>query len=129
MVEKIKVSVPTRNITAILECSNESPKTVKALLKALPIKSTFNRWGDEALFDVTFNEKLEPKARIDMSVGEVAFWPEGPSICIFFGPTPVSTDDKPKAYSPVNVLGKIIKPAPKIFSAVEDGDDVILEKA
>jgi hypothetical protein len=128
MVEKIKIIVSKRDIIATFELSNESPKTIETLLKALPIKSTFNRWGDEALFDVIFNEKLERNARTNMNIGEVAFWPEGPSICIFFGPTPVSTNDQPKAYSPVNVIGKIIDSNPKIFQAVEDGDTVILEK-
>lgn len=128
MPEKMKILVPKRKITATLEFSDESPKTVKALLNALPIKGKFDRWGDEVLFSVPIKEKLEPKARTAVEVGEVGFWDVEPSICIFFGPTPVSTDEKPKAYSPVNVIGKIIGVDPKIFAAVEDGDEVKLEK-
>jgi hypothetical protein len=128
MPEKVKILVPKRKIAAILEFSDESPKTVKALFNALPIKGKFDRWGDEVLFGVPIKEKLEPKARTAVEVGEVGYWDVNPSICIFFGPTPVSTDDKPKAYSPVNVLGKIIDIDPKIFSVVEDGDEVRLEK-
>ena len=124
----MKILVPKRKITATLEFSNESPKTVKALLNALPIKGKFDRWGDEVLFGVPIKEKLELKARTAVEVGEVGFWDVKPSICIFFGPTPVSTDEKPKAYSPVNVIGKIIDVDPKIFAAVEDGDEVKLEK-
>jgi hypothetical protein len=40
------------------------------------------------------------RARIDI-------WPAGSAFCIFFGPTPVSKTEKPRAYSPVNILGKI----------------------
>ena len=29
-------------------------------------------------------------------------------MCIFFGPTPVSDSEKPKAYSPVNLFAKVI---------------------
>lgn len=129
MTEKIKILVPKRKISATLEISNESPKTVKKILAALPVKGKLDRWGDEALFGVpTVKEQLEPKARTAVEVGEVGYWDVDPSICIFFGPTPVSTDEKPKAYSPVNVLGKITDVDPKIFSAVEDGDEVRLEK-
>jgi len=129
MPEKMKILVPKRKISATLEISNESPKTVKKLIAALPIKGKLDRWGDEALFSVpVVKEQLEPKARTAVEVGEVGYWDVEPSICIFFGPTPVSTDEKPKAYSPVNVIGKIIDIDPKIFAAIEDGDEVKLEK-
>ena len=42
-----------------------------------------------------------------MEVGELAIWPDGNALCIFFGPTPASTDEKPKAISPVNPIGMI----------------------
>ena len=49
----------------------------------------------------------EENAQENVEVGDVAYWPEGRCICIFFGKTPVSTNEKPKAYSPVNVFAKI----------------------
>jgi hypothetical protein len=39
---------------------------------------------------------------------DVAYWPEGRAICLFFGLTPISKNDKILAYSPVNIVGKII---------------------
>ena len=51
--------------------------------------------------------ELEPDARADVAVGNLAYWPAGPAFCIFFGPTPVSTGDQPRAYSPVNVFGRV----------------------
>ena len=47
----------------------------------------------------------EPDAREIMAVGEIAYWPPQGGIALFFGPTPVSTDERPRAYSPCNVFG------------------------
>ena len=54
---------------------------------------------------------MEADAREDVDVGELGYWPSGPAFCIFFGPTPVSTDDRPRAYSPVNVFGRTLDDA------------------
>lgn len=39
---------------------------------------------------------------------DVAYWPEGNALCLFYGPTPISKDEQILAYSPVNIVGKII---------------------
>jgi hypothetical protein len=39
---------------------------------------------------------------------DVAYWPEGKAICLFYGPTPISKNGKILAYSPVNMVGKIV---------------------
>ena len=44
----------------------------------------------------------------------MGFWPSGNGFCIFFGPTPASSGEKPKAASPVNIFAKI-EGDPKIF--------------
>ena len=43
---------------------------------------------------------------MDVSVGDIAYWPEGKCLCIFFGRTPASTDDKPVPASEVVIDGK-----------------------
>ena len=43
-----------------------------------------------------------------MEVGELAVWPAGNALCIFFGPTPASKGNEPRAVSPVNPVGKLI---------------------
>ena len=40
-------------------------------------------------------------------MGELGYWPVGNAFCIFFGPTPVSTDERPRAASPVNIVGNL----------------------
>ena len=46
-------------------------------------------------------------AREEMAVGELAYWPPGNALCIFFGPTPVSEGSQPRAASPVNPVGML----------------------
>ena len=48
-------------------------------------------------------------------------------MCVFFGKTPVSTNDKPKAYSPVNVLG-LVDGDSRVFKIVEAGDQIVIDK-
>ena len=86
---------------------NDSP-TAQELLKQLPIESQVNTWGDEIYFEIPVNMPQEPDAREILAVGELGYWPIGHSFCIFFGPTPVSTDHRPRAFSPVNILGEIL---------------------
>jgi len=85
----------------------EGTPSVTALLKAIPFKSVVHRWGDEVYFDAPFHSEKETDARADMEIGDVAFWPEGDAVAVFFGRTPVSTDGHPRAYSPCNILGKV----------------------
>jgi len=106
------------------EILDKNPKTAKAILQALPIESTANRWGDEVYFETPVKMGLENSVQ-DVEVGDVAYWPPGRAVCIFFGPTPVSKGNRPRAYSPVNVFAKIVGDA-KVFSKVKDGEKIML---
>lgn len=99
----------------IIEVENISLKaelldtpTAREIAEALPLEGFANVWGDEVYFDIPLTIEQEPDARQDVEVGELAYWPAGPAFCIFFGPTPVSTGDQPRAYSPVNVFGRLL---------------------
>ena len=81
--------------------------TANEIIKALPLEGTANVWGKEVYFVSPLYINPEPDAREEVEEGELAFWPVGSAFCIFFGPTPVSTGNKPRAYSPVNVFGRI----------------------
>jgi hypothetical protein len=61
--------------------------------------------------------------------GDLAYWPTMPAFCIFFGPTPVSTGNRPRAASPVNVFGKISDLDRSELKRIVDGEKVFLEKA
>jgi hypothetical protein len=85
----------------------EPTPTIGALLTAIPFSSIANTWGDEVYFNAPFRAELETDARSEMEIGDVAFWPEGDAIAIFFGRTPASVNDKPRAYSPCNLIGTL----------------------
>lgn len=105
---------------------NEGP-TASKIWKALPIEGRANIWGDEIYFSIPVKTGGEPGARADVEVGELGYWPPGDAFCIFFGPTPVSTGGKPRAASPVNLLGKVQGDA-TLFRQVKNGEKVYLER-
>ena len=86
---------------------NDSP-TAQELLKQLPVEGQVTTWGEEIYFEIPVEMPQESDARQEVEVGELGYWPVGSAFCIFFGPTPVSTDEQPRAYSPVNILGEIL---------------------
>jgi len=81
--------------------------TGKMMVKEIPLEGNANIWGEEIYFPLSFTAELEENAKEEVDIGTIAYWPPGKAFCIFFGPTPVSTSLKPRAYSPVNVIGKI----------------------
>jgi len=109
MKKLIKVIFPDidREVSVELDDSR-SPKTVKAILENLPIEVNINRWGDELYTEKTPITEKEEGARRQVNLLDVAYWPEGNALCLFYGPTPVSKEGKILAYSPVNIVGRII---------------------
>ncbi|MDA0999194.1 MAG: cyclophilin-like fold protein [bacterium] len=102
-------------------------ETSARLWDALPIEGTAQIWGDEIYFAIPLEAPAEPGAREEMAVGEIAYWPPGKAFCIFFGPTPASTGNAPRAASAVNPLGRIEGDA-RIFRDVPGGAAVKLER-
>ncbi len=106
---------------------NTSP-TAHLLWEALPITGSVQRWGEEVYFETPVEAQISPDARDGVEVGELAYWPSGRALCLFFGPTPASTDEKPKAASPVNPLGRL-EGDPRIWSRVPQGTRITVTKA
>jgi hypothetical protein len=113
--------------TVTINLIDDAPKTRRELLKSLPLKSSVERWGDEIYFYVEFRAPLEPGARSRMKVGDVAYWPGGPALAIFFGPTPASEGREPTAVSECNVIGRI-NASPDALRRAKEGKDVILRQ-
>ncbi len=103
MAEQIRIVSGEVELKAQL---NESV-SAEALVKKLPLELRMSRWGDEYYGDCGVSVEEGPEARELMEVGEVAIWPPGSALCIFFGPTPASVDEKPRAASNVNPIGRI----------------------
>ena len=117
MAEKI-ITISVDDIT--LEAQLNDSRTAAKILEILPVEGSANVWGDEIYFDIPLEIEQASDARAEVEVGELGYWPAGPAFCIFFGPTPVSTGDKPRAYSPVNIFGQILGDA-KQFKSVSSG--------
>jgi hypothetical protein len=119
-----QVLISTHDIT-IQASLNDTP-TARELWKILPVKGIVHVWGEEIYFMIPLKMNIEPGATQDMEVGTLAYWPTGPALCIFFGPTPVSTGMQPRAYSPVNIIGRTID-SPLPLKSVPDGAEILIK--
>ena len=98
-----------------------APKTVSSFLKCLPLDVAINSWGEELYTNETPVMVGAENAKPLVDVMDVAYWPQGKAICLFFGPTPIGKKDEIKPYSPVNVIGKIKNIDKKFLKNVSDG--------
>ncbi len=104
-----QIIISTRDLTLRAEL-NDSP-TAQQIWGSLPVEGSVHVWGDEIYFEIPVSAELEPDARQDVEVGELGYWPAGNAFCIFYGPTPVSRSNQPRAYSPVNIIGRMVDDA------------------
>ena len=121
------MSVSRIPITIIIEGIGEakaelvrirSPRTTDAIIRELPIEGMAALWQDEVYFGIPVkmgNEKSSSK----VDQGDLAYWPMGSAFCIFWGKT--------QPYSPVNILGKVIKNL-GLFEKVKSGTKIIIER-
>ena len=121
-----RITITAGSVTLEAEL-NDSP-TGRMIWEALPITGRANTWGDEIYFEIPVRAEQASDARADVEVGELGYWPVGSAFCIFFGPTPVSTGKKPRAASPVNVVGRVLGDT-TAFRQVDAGATVTLNVA
>ncbi len=121
------IRITCGRVSVIAELFPESaPKTIESLLSSLPISSSANRWGDEVYFTVPIKADSENRCEV-VEMGDLAYWPPGEALCIFFGPTPASRGDEIRPASPVNLIGRV-HGNPQVFKDVNDGDRVVVER-
>lgn len=101
-----RIRLAAESVTLDVEL-NDSP-TAGALVKALPFSAVVNTWGEEIYFETPVGAKPSTDARAEMAIGEVAYWPPGKALCVFFGRTPASIGSEPRAASPVNPVGRVV---------------------
>lgn len=109
MKKLIKALLPDIDKEILIELDDShSPKTFQAILENLPFEISITKWGDELYTERTPIIAKEENARREVDYLDVAYWPEGSALCLFYGPTPISRDGQILAYSPVNLVGRII---------------------
>jgi hypothetical protein len=95
-----------------------APRTVDMVVRKLPFEGRAALWKEEVYFEIPV-KMGEEKAKSTVEKGTIAFWPMGSALCIFYGES--------QPYSPVNILGKIIKNL-EVFSKVKSGTVIRVEK-
>ena len=119
-----RIKIQTGNVTVEGEL-NES-RTAVAIYDALPVTSRVNTWVAELYFTIPVTLPAE-NGREVVSAGDIAYWPPGKALCLFFGPTPASRADEIRAASAVNVFGKITGD-PQVFPGVRDGAEITVSR-
>jgi hypothetical protein len=94
-----------------------APRTVDMIVRKLPIEGRAALWKEEVYFETPI-KMGEEKAKGTVEVGNIAFWPMGSAICIFYGPS--------QPYSPVSILGKITANL-ELFKQVKSGTKIRVE--
>lgn len=121
----MQVNFKTDEVSFLVELNNSH--TAREIVEKLPIESTVSTWGDEIYFDIGFKAAAEG-ATMEVSIGDVAYWPQGKCLCVFFGPTPASNSQEPVPASPVVVVGKTNSP-PQELKTIQLGQKITVEVA
>ena len=119
MKHTVHVDVDSSKIILELDDSN-SPKTVNEFVEKLPFTVDLNVWGDEIYSSKSPISQPEENAKSPVELNDVAYWPRGKAICLFYGPTPIGEPGEITPASPVNVIGKVIS-ADKSILGMADG--------
>ncbi len=120
---KIKIITKYGEVNAELN----GTETAKEIYDNLPIEGEANVWGEEIYFKIPVSRETEEPKKRTMEIGDLAYWSEGKAFCIFFGKTPASIDENPRAISDVTFLGRAKNI--EMFKKVKDNEKITLDKA
>jgi len=95
-----------------------APRTVDAIVKRLPVEGRAALWKEEVYFEIPV-KMGEEKAKAKVEEGDLAYWPMGNALCIFFGES--------QPYSPVNIVGRVTKSL-ELFERVKSGSVIRVER-
>ena len=110
----------------VIRCKARNTKTANKIIKMLPIKSSINTWGDEIYFEIKKSSiELEKDSKDVFNLGEIAFWTQGSSVAIGFGPTPASKGSEIRLVTKCNTWADAIDKNDLIkLKTLRDGDKI-----
>ena len=110
----------------VIRCKARNTKTANKIIQMLPIKSAINTWGDEIYFEIKKSSiELEKDSKDVFNLGEIAFWTQGSSIAIGFGPTPASKSSEIRLVTKCNTWADAIDKNDLIkLKTLRDGDKI-----
>ena len=121
----MKIKIFVNEIEAIANLAET--ETSRQIYKMLPTDGAANKSGDEIYFVIPLKLEPEKNATDVLEKGDIAYWPEGCCLCIFFGSTPNPAKTGLKSSPKVNVFGRLNGDLSE-FNNVRNGDLIIVEK-
>ena len=112
------VVIPNSSNISLELDDKDSPNTVHEFIEKLPFTVELNVWGDEIYTSKSPVSQSEENAKSPVELNDVAYWPTGKAICLFYGPTPIGNPGEITPASPVNIIGKIISPDKSILENI-----------
>jgi len=94
-----------------------APRTIDTIVRKLPVEGRAALWKEEVYFEIPVKIG-EEKSKPTVETGDIAFWPMGSALCVFYGQS--------QPYSSVNILGKINKNL-ELFKQVKSGATIKVE--
>ena len=94
-----------------------APRTIDTIVRKLPVEGRAALWKEEVYFEIPVKIG-EEKAKPTVETGDIAFWPMGSALCVFYGQS--------QPYSSVNIVGKINKNL-ELFKQVKSGATIKVE--
>ena len=110
----------------VIRCKARNTKTANKIIKILTIKSSINTWGDEIYFEIKKSSiELEKDSKDVFNLGEIAFWTQGSSVAIGFGPTPASKGSEIRLVTKCNTWADAIDKNDLIkLKTLRDGEKI-----
>lgn len=96
------------------------------IYNSIPFTSKARLWGKEIYFEIPVASGIDNPVE-EVEKGDIAYWPEGRCLCLFFGPTPISKGESPIPASAVEIVGKITSNYTEL-EKVCPGEKITVEK-
>ncbi len=116
MKHTVQLKIPNSSLIILELDDHNSPKTVDDFIEKLPFTVDLNVWGDEIYTSESPITQPEENAKSLVQLNDVAYWPTGKAICLFYGFTPIGKPGEITPASPVNILGKIVSPDKSVLN-------------